>query len=57
MQAESIRELCSKIAAENNSEKLVDLIARLRALLAEKKIESEDLVGGKPNFKVGPNNN
>jgi len=43
MQAEGIRELCSKIAAENNSRKLIDLITKLRALLAEKKIESREI--------------
>jgi len=57
MQAESIRELCSKIASENNSEKLIDLIARLRVLLAEKKNESNELASRKPGSKFQQNQN
>jgi len=55
MQSETIRELCSQIAAENSSKKLVALIARLRVLLAENKIEWEDKSGRKS--KHDANNN
>jgi hypothetical protein len=56
MQDASLRELCSQIAAENNSEKLVDLISELRVLLAEKKAEGEKRMGRKPALPEGRTN-
>jgi hypothetical protein len=56
MQESSLRELCSQIAAEKNSEKLVDLITELRALLAEQKAESEKKANRQPSLAAGRNN-
>jgi molybdopterin converting factor small subunit len=52
----SLRELCSQIAAEKNSEKLVDLISELRALLAEQKAESEKKADRQPSLTAVRNN-
>ena len=56
MQDASLRELCSQIAAEKNSEKLIDLITELRAVLAEQKAESEKKTGRKADLSAACKN-
>jgi len=56
MQAASLRELCSQIAAEKDSKKLINLIAELRLLLAEQYAESENRSSGKPHFGTARDN-
>jgi hypothetical protein len=52
MQYARVRELCSQITAEANSEKLIDLIHELRVLLAEKNGELGPMPGRKQSPKL-----